>query len=350
MNTENRSFKIIIYSIILAAVSMLLYSSLYLKLIFESPLPNASVNVNKVFHDWHRVDPGSNLETSFIISNSGKANLILSEVTTSCGCTKPVLADFTVFPNKSTTLKVGFHVPSKIGPVAHFVKLKTNDPKKPELRIGLRAHSWLGLISEPESVRFQLSETEYDSDKSTKIVIISDPEKRPFKLLSMQSNMRNLKIICDDMDVNSFVHKIKLKLSRSIDIGENSGNLMAVTDRIKGSTITIPIILSIDSKLKISPFLINVNIETVKDQQLIAGNFILQYTEPHRKLSVKNFRFGSTWILNSHALTRIGEGIYSLKLVVLPKTLPGLYRESLEFTVDIDSQIFHIRINYYIQE
>ena len=85
---------------------------------------------NKVL-DFGEISSGEKVEHSFVVSNSGKRDLIIRRVKASCGCTA-VTPDKKVIPEgESTEIKVVFNSSGKKGRQNKSITIITNDPKQP---------------------------------------------------------------------------------------------------------------------------------------------------------------------------------------------------------------------------
>lgn len=71
------------------------------------------------------------------VRNTGKRDLIIEAVTTSCGCTTAQIEPMTISPGGKGVLAItydsGAHGPDEIGPVMRQVFIASNDPSAPEV-------------------------------------------------------------------------------------------------------------------------------------------------------------------------------------------------------------------------
>lgn len=66
-------------------------------------------------HDFGRILEGETVSYIFNFKNTGKSDLIIAEVSTSCGCTVPSYPKMPVRPGDSGTVKVAFNSNGKRG-------------------------------------------------------------------------------------------------------------------------------------------------------------------------------------------------------------------------------------------
>ena len=101
--------------------------------------PQAEVPV--VSHDFGEIPPSPPVAYVYAIQNIGTADLHLSNLVTSCGCTVAELSTSIVPPGQRADLQVifdpGFH--ETVGPVTRVVWVATDDPRQPMLEVKLEA-------------------------------------------------------------------------------------------------------------------------------------------------------------------------------------------------------------------
>jgi hypothetical protein len=69
----------------------------------------------EIEHDFGRIIEGETVSYSFNFTNTGKSDLIIAEVTTSCGCTIPSYPKTPILPGESGIVKVAFNSNGKRG-------------------------------------------------------------------------------------------------------------------------------------------------------------------------------------------------------------------------------------------
>jgi hypothetical protein len=89
-----------------------------------------------VSFDFGKALQNKTLHKDFVLRNLGAADLEISRVSTTCGCTA-ALADSTVIkPGASTTLRVDLQTRTYTGRLERKILVESNDPKSPlELKV-----------------------------------------------------------------------------------------------------------------------------------------------------------------------------------------------------------------------
>lgn len=81
--------------------------------------------------DFGDIKPGSKVEHTFTLKNTGKRDLVIRDVKSSCGCTAVSPSKNVVSSGESVPLKVTFDTTGKNGRQSKTITVITNDPKNP---------------------------------------------------------------------------------------------------------------------------------------------------------------------------------------------------------------------------
>ena len=83
----------------------------------------------KTVYDFGTIDEGARVACSFTFTNVGKSDLVISNATTSCGCTASDWPRHPVKPGESETIKAEFNSSGKSGHQDKMITLSTNCEK-----------------------------------------------------------------------------------------------------------------------------------------------------------------------------------------------------------------------------
>lgn len=81
--------------------------------------------------DFGDIKQGDKVEHTFMLKNTGKRELVIRKVTSSCGCTAVTPQKTVIAQNESVPLKVVFDSTGKMGRQNKSITVITNDPKNP---------------------------------------------------------------------------------------------------------------------------------------------------------------------------------------------------------------------------
>jgi len=115
--------------------------------------------------DFGQIREGQIVKHSFEIENSGTAELKISEVRTSCGCTAVKPEKMILNPGEKTNIKVEFNSENRLGPQEKYVYIFSNDPVNAQYKLSLT-----GVIAEKIKVisqqvnnpKIRLNKTQHD--------------------------------------------------------------------------------------------------------------------------------------------------------------------------------------------
>ncbi len=133
--------------------------------------------------DYGTIPKGEKLDWSFVVKNTGDADLQIIAAKPGCGCT---VADFDKVIKPGESGKVTAHVDTTAfaGPIAKSVTLETNDPTTPTSQLTIHAIVKPYVEAFPAGfVRFSLLQGDADSQTVT---IYSD-EDDPFQVTSVET-------------------------------------------------------------------------------------------------------------------------------------------------------------------
>lgn len=79
------------------------------------------------------IKQGERVEHTYILTNTGKSNLLIRKVSASCGCTAVQPEKTVIAPGESVNIKTVFNSAGKVGNQNKTVTIITNDPKKSKM-------------------------------------------------------------------------------------------------------------------------------------------------------------------------------------------------------------------------
>jgi len=86
----------------------------------------ASIAFDKKIYDFGTVNEGDVVKTSFMVTNSGKTDLVITNAKGSCGCTVPEWPKTPIKPGDTAEIKVKFNTAGKPNRQQKTVTLTTN--------------------------------------------------------------------------------------------------------------------------------------------------------------------------------------------------------------------------------
>ena len=102
----------------------------------KEELENAPVfEIENTRFDFGEIKQGEKADIEFSFKNSGKSDLIIRKVRSSCGCTTVTPANTTIQPGESSNIKAVFDAGVRNGKQHKVITVITNDPKKSQVSL-----------------------------------------------------------------------------------------------------------------------------------------------------------------------------------------------------------------------
>ena len=99
-----------------------------------SSLP--SIKFEEEVHDFGKIIEGETVSYSFKFTNTGKSDLIIADVSTSCGCTVPSFPKTPIRPGEKEMIKISFNSAGKRGfQTKNIVVVANTQPNSTIVRI-----------------------------------------------------------------------------------------------------------------------------------------------------------------------------------------------------------------------
>ena len=106
-----------------------------------SPAPAPRIVVEPASFDFGTVKPGGVVQRQFVVGNSGRADLVIESIVSSCNCTAILEEETrqTLKPGARTPVRVRLTAPAVAGRLRKSVLIKSNDPVQPSLEVKVEA-------------------------------------------------------------------------------------------------------------------------------------------------------------------------------------------------------------------
>jgi len=141
------------------------------------------IKVANPVHDFGKVAPNKKYNCQFEFKNVGNAQLKITKIQSTCGCTVPQLKKKTYAPGESGTVRVTFRTPTRQGKTSKRLYVLSNDKKSPKFALTLKATVELKVSFEPRSLELSLKA----ENAGAKPVTITSKDGQPFAIKSITS-------------------------------------------------------------------------------------------------------------------------------------------------------------------
>ena len=94
----------------------------------KAPVKSPRLVVAPASFDFGKEGQNKTLQTEFSLKNVGSADLVIENVSTTCGCTAALLTDKVIKPGSASPLRVSLETRTYSGRVERTVLIRSNDP------------------------------------------------------------------------------------------------------------------------------------------------------------------------------------------------------------------------------
>lgn len=92
-----------------------------------------TISFDKETHDFGTVKEGEIVKTTFVVTNTGKTDLIITHAQASCGCTVPEWPKEAIKPGDTGNIEVSFNTSGRVNKQSKSITLTTNTEKGREI-------------------------------------------------------------------------------------------------------------------------------------------------------------------------------------------------------------------------
>ncbi len=186
MVRKNKIFIILISIVVIIGAFLIFYN------IQNKSSQPPTISISEEEWDFGKIKEDERPVHSFTIKNTGREELVISRIRSSCGCAATMLSSDNIQPGKSAELKVTFNPTGYNGLVKKDVYIESNDPQLPKTKVTIIAE--VEPIPSPKAF---LSNSQWD------LGLISQGDLPTFTFTIENKGERDL--IIDKTDVSEYI-------------------------------------------------------------------------------------------------------------------------------------------------
>jgi hypothetical protein len=218
-----------------------------------------SVDTPKIYcaepnFDFHNVDEGGDITHLFNIVNQGKSTLIISHVSTSCGCTAAVEDKKEIPPGGQGIITATYHTKGRPGHATKIITVTSNDPLNPNYQMKLDMTVVRDIDIQPD--RVYLYNVQHGQAQTTSVHIIGKPDLS-LKILSAQSTNGVVTVsgITPNVDqtTRQYDTTVQITLPATQPIGSFADTVKILTNYDKKPELDIDVLGEVVGKFTYSP-------------------------------------------------------------------------------------------------
>lgn len=228
-------------------------SALFFVMVWSALCLSASadpkITFSKVSHDFGKVLFGNTVRTEFLFTNTGTSPLEIRKLRSGCTCTKAIEGNKVLKPGESSKIVASLDTGRmRQGLETKTVRVYSNDPEKPIVKLALKALVLKELDVKPDSLAEKL--TEFHEKVTFPITITNNAKNRvtiqDIEIASANStvSMNPAKVEIEPGKAGKF--DVILNLKKGNHWVYYIGNIKLKTDHPKENVITIRYLVQVD--------------------------------------------------------------------------------------------------------
>jgi hypothetical protein len=96
------------------------------------------ISFENINYTFEKISEGSKVENDFKFTNTGKSDLLIRKLSTTCGCTTTAPKDMVIKPGASSSIKATFNTKGYKGSQNKTITVITNDPNSPQVTLWIK--------------------------------------------------------------------------------------------------------------------------------------------------------------------------------------------------------------------
>ncbi|MDO8588704.1 MAG: DUF1573 domain-containing protein [Armatimonadota bacterium] len=201
--------------------------------------------------DFGTAEEGTRLEHTFLCSNVGVEELVISKLDSTCGCTAATSSLDRIPPGGKAEIKVALDTTGRRGAQGQTVYIHSNDPITPTVQLQVSGAVWPSRLAySPRSITF--GEVRRGQNVS-KEVFLPRSEARPFEIEKASCDIPFLTAgVTAREDKTGHVVKLDLRTDEA-PLGELKGNVTIYTNHPKDPKVTVSVTATIKGDIDVFP-------------------------------------------------------------------------------------------------
>lgn len=151
-----------------------------------------TIQFTSTVHDIGRILAGSIVQHDFIFTNTGKANLSVTNVLSSCGCITSTNWSREIPPGQQGRIPFAFNSTGMTGELHRTLSISTNDPAQPSVMLTIKGIVWQKIQLTPPTALLSLPKDQAPARPAT--IIITNHTDQPLNLQAPTCNLPQIRV------------------------------------------------------------------------------------------------------------------------------------------------------------
>lgn len=206
------------------------------------------IQCQEATYDFGSRDASESVEHTFILKNTGAADLEIKKVQPACGCTTAELDKNIIPPGDSAKIAAKLSLAGRSGEVQKTILIESNDQANPALQLAIK-----GIVGNEFQVTppILILHQPAQGEPATGAVQITSNGK-PFRITRVESSDSSIIVRADPMP-DGLSHQISAALEKIPDSDPHSFFITLQTDNPRKPTVEIPATIVLQKKILVAP-------------------------------------------------------------------------------------------------
>lgn len=176
----------------------------------SKPEGKPKLTFTNITHDFGTIERGEKVSVNFEFKNTGDAELELSDVKASCGCTTATPDKLNYDPGETGTIPVTFDSTRFDGPITKTINVSSNDADMPHMQLRITGNVRTEITMEPNSLA--ISNIRRSENVAREFLIKSEVLKQ-LEITELKSSLEFMKL--EQVRVNETSIKVNVTFAGS---------------------------------------------------------------------------------------------------------------------------------------
>jgi len=199
--------------------------------------------------DFGSRDAAESVEHTFLVKNTGTADLEIKKVQPACGCTTAELEKNIIPPGDSAKVAAKLSLAGRSGEVQKPINIESNDPTKPTLQLLIKGIVSADFQISPNTMMLQKDSPEALASAS---VIVKSLKNEPFEILTSQSESGKLKIRWDKLPDES-AYQVTANLEDRYEPGQYGDKITLETNHPTRKQLEVSVLVVVPAPISVAP-------------------------------------------------------------------------------------------------
>ena len=207
------------------------------------------IQCQEATYDFGSRDASESVEHTFILKNTGSADLEIKKVQPACGCTTAELEKNIIPPGDSAKIAAKLSLAGRSGEVQKPINIESNDLTNPTLQLLIKGIVSADFQISPSTMMLRKDSPEASASAS---VIVKSLKNEPFEILTSKSESGKLKIRWDKLpDENAY--QVTANLEDRFEPGQYGDKITLETNHPTRKQIAISVLVLVPTPISVAP-------------------------------------------------------------------------------------------------